>query len=111
MKLLFNYKTKSIVLKHNHEYVDMRNGESMETPKRVSLLKPFFKYNASKSINEVLVNKIKTLFHYENIEHGYRLEQNIYLTKSKKGEYHLSGYFPVYFFKGLIKYVEKCVRE
>lgn len=107
MKLLFNYKTKSIVLKHSDEYVDMRNGESIEAPKRVSLLKPFFKYNTSKSINDVLVSKVKILFKHENIEYGYRLEHNLYLTKNKKGEYHLSGYFPVYFFKGFIKYIEK----
>ena len=106
MKLLFNHETKSVVLHHNHNFIDMRNGKITETSKNVSTLKPFPKYNVSKEISQDLVNKIINNFKHNEIKYGYRINK-IYLTKSREGKWHLSGYFPVYFFKGFIKYAEE----
>ena len=89
MKLLFNPKTKSIVLHNKGKYYDMRNGKEITIEGKLPLLRPYSKQTMSKPEDTLFKLAIlKTL----NITLLYR-----------NGKFQLKGNYPRYFWKGFTK--------
>lgn len=89
MKLYFNFKTQSIVAKTELGNIDMRNGELTDLSCD-ALLNSYAHFTRSKWVEMPKIPNIK----------GISIER-------KGNKVQLSGFFPRYFWKGLIKYYEK----
>lgn len=90
MKLFFNFRTQSIVAKTNIGNIDMRTGEVTDLSCDARL-DSYAYYTKSKWVEMPKIS--------ENIK-GISVERN-------GNKVQFSGYYPRYFWKGLVKYYEK----
>lgn len=90
MKLYFNFKTNSIVAKTELGTIDMRNGE-LTNLTCDARLDSYAHFTKSKWIEMPKIS--------ENIK-GISIVRN-------GNKVQFSGFFPRYFWKGLVKYLEK----
>ena len=90
MKLLFNPRTKSIVLYNKGKYYDMRNGNETVIKGKLPVMRPYDRYTLSKP--EVIETKPPVLSFAD--------------TATIDGKYQFGGNFPRYFWKGLIKLIK-----
>ena len=93
MKLLFNTKTKSIVLYNKGKYYDMRNGNEMTIEGKLPTMLPYDKYTLSKP--ETIEGKLPTSLTSIPID-----------ITNIDGKYQFGGYFPRYFWKGFAKLIK-----
>lgn len=93
MKVLFNPKTKSVVLYHKGGYYDTRNGGEITIDGKLPLMRPYKRYTLSKP---------------EEIEG--RMPKFIPAIKVKvikaDGKCQFGGNYPRYFWKGFAKIIK-----
>lgn len=113
IEFLFDVNQKRIVALRNEIYYNMGDGKVIGhlsiayniIPKK---LQPFKVENRTKwiPIDENLISQLKKTFPYEYIEYGIKFNldgHTLWLIFDDQDNFQLSGRFPIYFFKGLIK--------
>lgn len=114
MKLLFDHKSKTIVLQFKKEYYSMKDGKPCNKPESFSILKPFPREFKTKWIPMYKFNLLMlTLFNAEQIEYGYKIcfgKSTLFIIFDDQDNFQLCGNFPRYFFKGFLNFVKNIQR-